>query len=326
MVDGKVQDLRISTVPTRQAEKAVIRILHPEGNRTLEDLLMPPGELARVRQLLGYRDGIIAVTGPTGSGKTTSLYAALREIATSEVNVMSDEDPVEYELAGITQIQVEVQRGVTFASALRAILRQDPDVIFIGEIRDAETAEVAVHASMTGHLVLATLHTNDAVSAVTRLQHLGLDAASVASTLRGAVAQRLLRSVCLHCAEPINGALTPDEERLSLQYALEPRVRARGCSRCAQIGYRGRVPIVEVMTSNAELRELIATGATTLELQRAATVSGMRSLLKVAVERAAAGETTLQEVERVVGGMQDEPVTQAGVTLEADPPRRRRPA
>ena len=302
-VDGRTHDLRISTVPTRGTEKAVIRILNPEGNRTLDDLAMPRHELSRVRQLLAYRDGITVVTGPTGSGKTTTLYAALREVATGEVNVMSVEDPVEYELAAVTQIQVETDRGVTFASALRAILRQDPDIIFVGEIRDPETAEVAVHASMTGHLVLATLHTNDAVSSVARLEQLGLDGASIAATLRGAIAQRLLRRVCSQCAQRVDGALTPEEQRLASLYGTQPIVRARGCARCGQTGYKGRIPVIEVMHSNVYMRELIADRAGMSDLTRAALAGGMRPILTAGIGRVASGHTTLHEIERVLGGV-----------------------
>jgi type II secretory ATPase GspE/PulE/Tfp pilus assembly ATPase PilB-like protein len=305
-VDGRVHDLRISTVPTRQTEKAVIRILHPEGNRTLEDLQMPQLEMQRLRRLLGFREGITVVTGPTGSGKTTTLYSALREVASGEVNVMSVEDPVEYELHSVTQIQVEVDRGVTFSSALRAILRQDPDIIFIGEIRDAETASIAVHASMTGHLVLATLHTNDAVSAVARLEQLGLDAASIASTMRGALAQRLVRRVCAHCAQTVGEQLTPEEERLTTLYGVRPLVRPRGCKRCGQTGYRGRLPVVEVMVSDPHIREMIQKGSSFSELYRGAVLGGMRSMMKTALERVHHGQTTLQEVERVLGGVHED--------------------
>jgi type II secretory ATPase GspE/PulE/Tfp pilus assembly ATPase PilB-like protein len=284
----------------------VIRVLQSEGTRSLNDIGSPEWELSRIRQLLSYRDGITVVTGPTGSGKTTTLYAALREVATGEVNVMSVEDPVEYELPGITQIQVEPLRGVTFASALRAILRQDPDVIFVGEIRDPETAEVAVHASMTGHLVLATLHTNDAVSAVARFSHLGVDETSIASTLRGAVAQRLVRRLCTQCAEPVNGDLTTEEARLATIYGVEPVFRARGCKRCGQAGFRGRLPLIEVMSVTPTLQELITEKTSQSELFRAAVATGMRPLVRVALERVRAGETSLQEVERVIGGVKEE--------------------
>ncbi len=300
-VDGRTYDLRIATVPTREAEKVVVRILDPEGAKTLESLGVPEAELRRLRHLLTFRDGIVVVTGPTGSGKTTTLYAALREIATGQVNIMTVEDPVEYELKGITQIQVETKRGVTFASALRALLRQDPDVIFVGEIRDLETAQIAVQASMTGHLVLATLHTNDAVSVVPRLVDLGLDRASIAATLRGALAQRLLRRVCEHCAQPIQGPLTPEELRLVGAYQVEPTVRAPGCKRCGQTGHRGRLPVMEVFATTPELEELINGGASPAEMLRTVVASGTRVMRDVALERVRAGDTTLQEVERVLG-------------------------
>ncbi len=305
-VDGRTYDLRIATVPTREAEKVVIRILDPEGSKTLEDLGVPEPELKRLRYLLSHRDGIVVVTGPTGSGKTTTLYAALREIATGEVNIMAVEDPVEYELKGITQIQVEPKRGVTFASALRALLRQDPDVIFVGEIRDLETAEIAVQASMTGHLVLATLHTNDAVGVMPRLVDLGLDRASIAATLRGALAQRLLRRVCDYCVSPLQGPLTPDELRLAAAYQVEPVVRAAGCKHCGQTGLRGRLPIMEVFATSPELEDLINRGASPAEMLRVVTAGGMRVMREVALERVRAGATTLQEVERVLGELLEE--------------------
>jgi type II secretory ATPase GspE/PulE/Tfp pilus assembly ATPase PilB-like protein/CheY-like chemotaxis protein len=300
-VDNRMYDLRIATVPTREAEKVVIRILDPEGSKTLEDLGVPEPELKRLRYLLSHRDGIVVVTGPTGSGKTTTLYAALAEMATGEVNIMTVEDPIEYELKGITQIQVELKRGVTFASALRALLRQDPDVIFVGEIRDLDTAQIAVQASLTGHLVVATLHTNDAIGIVPRLVDLGLDRASIAATLRGALAQRLLRKVCDYCRQPIQGPLQADELRLAAAYGVEPVVRAPGCRRCGQSGYRGRLPIMEVFASSPELEQLINRGAAPGEMQRVAEAGGMRTMREVALDRARAGETNLHEVERVMG-------------------------
>ena len=311
-VQGRAFDLRISTVPTREAEKAVIRILDPRSTKRLEDLGVAAPELARLRRLLTHRDGVVVVTGPTGSGKTTLLYAALRELATGEVNIMTVEDPVEYELPGLTQIQVETKRGVTFASALRSILRQDPDVLLVGEIRDLETAEIAVQASLTGHLVLATLHANDAVAAVARFTDLGLDRVKLASTLRGSVAQRLMRRVCPSCAVPTDGALAPEEAKLLARYGVTPKVRAVGCAKCAQTGYRGRIPVVEVLIGSAAIEGLISSGVPAADLQRAAVAGGMRTLREVALERVSSGETTLQEVERVLGGAtEDEPATAA---------------
>ncbi len=235
-------DLRVSTLPAGGAEKCVIRILDSNTTVTLEDLNVPEYELGRLRQLLAYRDGIVVVTGPTGSGKTSTLYGALRELADGKVNIMTVEDPIEYELPAITQTQVETKQGLTFATALRSILRQDPDVILVGEIRDRETAETAAQAAMTGHLVLATVHANDAVSAVPRLVDLGLQYTVIASTLRGALAQRLIRKVCADCAEPVGGELTPEENRLTERHGVEPVVRAVGCPECGFSGYRGRLP------------------------------------------------------------------------------------
>jgi type II secretory ATPase GspE/PulE/Tfp pilus assembly ATPase PilB-like protein/ActR/RegA family two-component response regulator len=305
-VDNKTYDLRVSTIPTRDAEKAVIRVLRPDTATSLEGAGMPPREVAQVRHMLGYREGIVLVTGPTGSGKTTTLYAALREIAERAVNIVTVEDPIEYELPGITQMQVEDKRGITFATALRAVLRQDPDVIFVGEIRDLETAEVAVQASLTGHLVLATLHTNDALSAVTRLQDLGLGRPSIAASVRGCVAQRLVRKLCTVCARPVEGALDADEQRLATGYGVRPVMRAVGCDACGNTGYRGRVPIVEIAIITPALSEMISNDATSSVLQRAALAAGMRSLRDAALDRARNGETTLQEVERVVGEAAEE--------------------
>ena len=304
-VDDATLDLRISTVPTREAEKAVIRLLDPRNARKLEELLVPPPELARVRKLMAYREGIVVVTGPTGSGKTTLLYAALRELATGEINIMTVEDPVEYELPGLTQIQVESRRDLTFASALRSILRQDPDVVFVGEIRDRETAEIAVQASLTGHLVLATLHANDAVGAVARFVDLGIDRSKIAATLRGSVAQRLARRVCPRCAVPVEGPLTPEESRLASRYGVQPKVRTVGCAECGKSGYRGRLPLLEVLVSNSKFEEMVISGASAAQLLKAVSVGGFRTLRDVAVERARAGETTLEEIDRVVGESKD---------------------
>jgi len=305
-VDDRVYDMRVSTVPTRESEKAVIRLLDPHATKCLTDLALPAGELGRVRQLLGNRHGIVLVTGPTGSGKTTTIYAGITELANGEINIMSVEDPVEYDIPGVTQIQVEPKQGVTFASALRAILRQDPDVIFVGEIRDQETAQMAVQAAMTGHLVLATLHTNDATGVIPRLVDIGLDAASIAATLRGALAQRLVRKVCSYCVARVDGNLTVEETKLAAVYGCEPKVRAVGCNQCGQTGYRGRLAVAEVLVSSVKLEELILQGAGTAQMEQAAAASGMRSMLEVALEKASRGETTLAEVERVLGEARDD--------------------
>ncbi len=294
-------DLRVSTLPADGAEKCVIRILDANQSFTLDALGFPAAGVEQIRELLGHRDGIVLVTGPTGSGKTTTLYGALRELATGSVNIMTVEDPIEYELDGVTQTHVKVKQDMTFAKALRAILRQDPDVILVGEIRDGETAQVAAQAAMTGHLVLATVHANDAVSSVSRLTDLGLQWPMVADVLRGVVAQRLLRQVCAGCAEPVDGALTPEEERLSAVFDAPPVVRARGCQECGFTGYQGRLPVVEVMTSTPRLREAISARKGHGTLQRIAIDDGMRIMHQAALEWARQGLTTLVEIERVLG-------------------------
>ena len=318
-IGGAAYDLRISTIPTRDAEKVVIRILRPDSASSLADVGIAPFELNRLRQLIRHRDGIVVVTGPTGSGKTTTLYAAIREIATGEVNVMTVEDPIEYDVPGITQMQVDAKRGLTFATSLRAMLRQDPDVIFVGEIRDLETAEIAVQASMTGHLVLATLHSNDAMGAVARLVDLGLDRVAIAGTLRGCLAQRLLRAVCPACA--VAGAPTDHERALALQLGVGAGLRATGCAQCGNTGYRGRIPVDEVAVITPAIAEMIERGDTAEALQRAAVAGGMRSLRAVALELVAAGRTTLEEVERVIGAAApDAPSTEAPSTSEPSEP------
>jgi type II secretory ATPase GspE/PulE/Tfp pilus assembly ATPase PilB-like protein/ActR/RegA family two-component response regulator len=323
-IESKTFDLRVSTVPTRESEKAVIRVLRSDTARKLEDMGMAESELARIKHLLSHKEGIVVVTGPTGSGKTTTLYAALKEIANGEVNVITVEDPVEYELAGITQIQVETKRGVTFASALRAVLRQDPDVIFVGEIRDSETAQIAVQAAMTGHLVLATLHTNDAASAVSRLADLGLDRPSISATLRGALAQRLVRRLCSQCATPVPAGdpLPESEASLSTRSGIRPTKRAVGCPSCGGTGYRGRVPVLEVFTTTPALATSIARGATVLELQEAAIAGGMRLLRQTALEKVGLGITTLSEVDRVVG-IGEGSATQRVLVVDDDPVQRK---
>lgn len=299
-IEGKFLDLRISTVPARESEKMVLRLLRQDTSQSLDELSMLPSDLKAFRALLASRNGIVIVTGPTGSGKTTTLYAALRELATGEVNISTVEDPIEYELPGITQMQVETKRDFTFATALRAILRQDPDIILVGEIRDLETARIAVQASMTGHLVLATLHTNDAVSSIARLLDIGIDSPSIAATLRGVLAQRLMRRVCKHCVAPAD-LNDPETARLAKVYATQPKVQAVGCAKCGKSGYSGRASIVEVFTVTPPMAALVAKGTPTVELQRAAAASGLKLMHQAALQRVTDGETTLQEVVRVIG-------------------------
>ncbi len=304
---GRTYDLRISTIPARGAEKCVIRILDTQRAVPLSQVGLLEPELLRFKRLLTHRDGIVVVTGPTGSGKTTTLYAALQEIHGPDINIMTVEDPIEFELPGVTQIQVETKQGVTFASALRAILRQDPDVIFVGEIRDPETAAMAAQASLTGHLVLATLHTNDAPSAIRRLSDLGLDNATIATTLRGAVAQRLVRRINPAVAELIepDGALTDEEERLAQAFEVRPIVRVGGGEASKDAAYRGRLPLAQVFEVTPDIAEMIAQGRTIGQIEAVAVQNGMRSLRATGVDRVAMGDTTLQELERVLGDVDD---------------------
>jgi type II secretory ATPase GspE/PulE/Tfp pilus assembly ATPase PilB-like protein/CheY-like chemotaxis protein len=316
-VRGRSYDLRVSTIPAGGAEKCVMRVLDSSSALGLDELEIPKVELERLRGLLQHRSGIVVVTGPTGSGKTTTLYGALRELADGRVNIMTVEDPIEYELAGVTQTQVQTKQGMTFAGALRAMLRQDPDVILVGEIRDKETAVTAAQAAMTGHLVLTTVHANDAVSAVARLADLGLQFSTIAQTLRGAAAQRLLRKVCPNCAEPVRGQLTPDERRLTERHGVEPVVRAVGCPECGFTGYRGRLPVNEVLVGGPRLAQAIEQRKGWATLARVAAQGGMRTLHDVGLEWVKQGRTTLVEVERVLGQGLDE----ESVETKQTPPR-----
>jgi type II secretory ATPase GspE/PulE/Tfp pilus assembly ATPase PilB-like protein/CheY-like chemotaxis protein len=306
-VESRSLELRISTVPTREAEKCVVRLLDHSTAPTLDDLELPASERVRIDRLLAQRNGIVVVTGPTGSGKTTTLYAAIRELATGEINIMTVENPVEYELPGITQIQVEPRQKVSFPSALRAILRQDPDVILVGEIRDPETASIALQASMTGHLVLATLHTNDAASAIERLLDLGLDRAAVAASLRGVIAQRLVRRLCESCAVRIEDDFTREEQQLMERFGVRPVRRAVGCAACGKTGYFGRMALLEVLIATPELCALVSRGHGKDDLHREATAGGMHDLLVNGLVNTAAGNTTLQEVARVLGDSNTDP-------------------
>jgi type II secretory ATPase GspE/PulE/Tfp pilus assembly ATPase PilB-like protein/ActR/RegA family two-component response regulator len=316
-VRGRAYDLRVSTIPAGGAEKCVMRVLDSSAAMTLDELEIPAHELERLRGLLTHRSGIVVVTGPTGSGKTTTLYGALRELADGRVNIMTVEDPIEYELPGITQTQVQTKQGMTFAGALRAMLRQDPDVILVGEIRDKETAVTAAQAAMTGHLVLTTVHANDAVSSIARLADMGLQYSTIAQTLRGAIAQRLLRRVCASCAEPVRGQLTPDEQRLTERHGIEPVVRAVGCPECGFTGYRGRLPANEVMVGGPRLQQAIEQRKGWATLSRVASQGGMRTLHEVGLEWVTQGRTTLVEVERVLGmGLEED-----AIDVQKGPPR-----
>jgi type II secretory ATPase GspE/PulE/Tfp pilus assembly ATPase PilB-like protein/CheY-like chemotaxis protein len=312
-VNGEPVDLRVSTLPASLGEKVVIRILSQRATvLTLEALGMHEDERRAVKNLLANKEGIILVTGPTGSGKTTTLYSAIRLVQSEGVNIVTVEDPVEYRLGeNIVQVQVNEKAGLTFASALRSILRQDPDVVLVGEIRDQETAQIAVQASLTGHLVLSTLHTNDAPNAVTRLVDMGTESYKIASALRGVVAQRLMRRICPACKAP---ATDPIPERAApFIQAGATLVKAVGCSECTMTGYRGRFSIVEVLTMNPELEHLVGQGTTADQLTVAAQAAGMHSLWDSGLRHVLAGETTVEELLRVT----DPPMQAAGAPARA---------
>jgi type II secretory ATPase GspE/PulE/Tfp pilus assembly ATPase PilB-like protein len=297
-MEGRSIDFRVSTIPTIYGEKVVIRIL--DKTASLLDL----GRLGFAEQGLGafrtsIRDpyGLVLLTGPTGSGKSTTLYAALSEINSPKKNILTVEDPVEYRLEGVNQVQVKPAMGLTFAVGLRAFMRQDPDIIMVGETRDLETAEICVRAALTGHLVFTTLHTNDAPSAVTRLIDIGIAAYLLSSTISLVVAQRLLRRLCDHCKE----AYEPLQEvRDRLRVNEELLYRAKGCEPCTNTGYRGRLGIYEVMALPRELRDVIAKGSPAHVLKDAAMHVGMPTLWDEGMRKVKEGSTSLEELESVV--------------------------
>ncbi len=298
-VNGEPVDLRVSTLPASLGEKVVIRILSQRSTvLTLESLGLHPDEQRAVANLLNNKEGILLVTGPTGSGKTTTLYSAIRMIQSEGVNIVTVEDPVEYRLGeNIVQVQVHDKAGLTFASALRSILRQDPDVVLIGEIRDQETAQIALQASLTGHLVLSTLHTNDAPNAVTRLVDMGLEAYKIAAALRGVVAQRLMRRLCAVCRQPATESVP---ERATRFFPAGVKLfRGVGCPECTMTGYRGRFSIVEVLAMNPDLERRIGKGATAEEIAEAARAGGMLSLWESGLRHVLAGESSVDELLRV---------------------------
>ncbi|WP_126446465.1 GspE/PulE family protein [Sulfuricystis multivorans] len=303
---GRRVDLRLSIMPSIHGEDAVLRILDKrrlvaDGETlSLERLGFAADELAQMRALAVLPYGMLLVTGPTGSGKTTTLYGVLAEIHDGRDKVITIEDPVEYELPGVLQIPVNEKKGLTFARGLRSILRHDPDKIMIGEIRDAETAEIAVQSALTGHLVLSTVHANDVFDVFNRFAHLGIDPYALTSALNGVWAQRLLRTVCPHCAE----AATPSSRalaalRLPAQAAWDGLRRGRGCGECRGTGYRGRRAVAEILALDDRLRALIAQRAPLAEIKAEARRQGMRSLRDAALQLARAGQTTLEEVARV---------------------------
>jgi type IV pilus assembly protein PilB len=298
-ISGRAIDLRVSTLPTQFGESVVLRILDKTVvNLSLDALSMKDDIKEGIRQMVNKPNGIFIVTGPTGSGKTTTLYSALREVNTEDIKILTAEDPVEYEVEGIMQVPINHQVGLTFAAALRSFLRQDPDTIMVGEIRDIETAQISVQASLTGHVVLSTLHTNDAPGAVTRLIDMGLEPFLISASLEGVLAQRLLRKICRNCRT----AYEPDKEVISmldvdaLEISNKKFYFGKGCTECNRSGYKGRQGLFELMTINDSLRTLITQKAPTLVLKQKAVELGMRPLREDGLRCIFDGYTTIEEV------------------------------
>jgi type IV pilus assembly protein PilB len=309
LVESRPVDLRVSVLPTMFGESVVLRVLdRSQVNLDLEQLGFREEELGVVRQLIKKPHGIVVVTGPTGSGKTTTLYSALRELNSPEVKILTSEDPVEYDLDGMIQVQIKSDIGLTFARCLRSFLRQDPDIILVGEIRDLETAQISVQASLTGHLVFSTLHTNDAPSSIARLLDLGLEPFLLTATLEAIVAQRLVRRICLNCKEQYE----PSESQL-MELALTPEdvtgrvfFYGKGCDYCNNTGYRGRQALFELMLMDDEQRELVMKNASTGVLRAEARKRGMRTLREVGLLSIFDGVTSIEEVVReTLGEEQD---------------------
>jgi len=302
-IQGKEIDLRVSTVPTMHGESVVMRILDKSGTAlNFTTLGFDADVLQRFMDVLMQPHGILLVTGPTGSGKTTTLYTALDKLNNPDIKILTVEDPVEYQMEGINQIQVKPQIGLTFANALRSIVRQDPDVIMIGEIRDLETAQIAVQSALTGHMVLSTLHTNDAASTVNRLLDMGMDDYMLTSTVNGILAQRLVRTLCTHCREA-HAALPEVVEEMQLRrYTKDNPImlyRPVGCEQCGGTGYMGRLSIVELLVMSDTIRSLVMRHVTAGEIRQQAIAEGMQTMYENGLRKAVAGVTTIEEVLRV---------------------------
>ncbi len=301
-VGDKNIDIRVSTLPTVYGERAVLRLLDKSSRLfELHELGIPENQLARIRSLITLSHGIILVTGPTGSGKTTTLYAALSEINTPEKNVITIEDPVEYQIPGIGQVPVNRKVGLTFANGLRTIVRQDPDVILVGEIRDLETAEIAIQAALTGHLVFSTLHTNDAASAVTRLIDMGIEPFLITSSVLAIMAQRLVRTICPYCKQPMDmnaevmKELSVNEADLNRAVLCE----GKGCEKCLDTGYLGRLGVFEIMKISEKIKQVILTTSDSNALKQVAVQEGMRTLRQEGADKVLKGISTPEEILRV---------------------------
>ncbi len=302
-MQDKDYDMRVSTLPTQHGEKVVMRILDKSSVLIgLDKLGLYPETQAQLLDICHQPNGMFMITGPTGSGKTTTLYSVLNVINSIEKNLLTVEDPVEYQLPGLSQVLVNRKAGLSFANALRAFLRQDPDIIMVGEIRDLETAEIAVQAALTGHLVLSTVHTNDAPSTATRLADMGVEPFLISASMVGALAQRLARRICANCKEEDK----PPREIL-LRFGHDPNLhpeatfyKGRGCDRCRQTGFKGRLGVYELMRLNDELNDMIVRRAPPSELKEAARANGMHTLQEDGFRKALDGMTTVEEVMRVV--------------------------
>jgi type IV pilus assembly protein PilB len=302
---GRMLDVRVATLPTVEGESVVMRLLDKSARPpTLSELGLSDEMRDRLSQLVTRATGALLVTGPTGSGKSTTLFACLSQINRPEINIITVEDPVEYRLQGVNQVQINNRAGMTFAAALRSILRSDPDVVMVGEIRDGETAKISIEAALTGHLVLSTLHTNDAPSALTRLNEMGVEPFLTGAAVSGVLAQRLARKLCTHCCE----LYTPSVDEL-IAARVSPDVaasvdgmgfyRKRGCPRCNQTGYRGRVGIFQLLEMTEDLAGLATAKASREEIERAAMAAGLRTLWDDGLAKVAAGLTSVEELTRV---------------------------
>lgn len=298
---GQDVDLRVSTLPVKGGEKVVIRLLVKSVVNKLDDIGLQQQELDAFKNLLQSSEGIFVITGPTGSGKTSTLYAALKELNTPEKCLVTVEDPIEYEIEGIAQVNINPHQNLTFSSALRSILRQDPDVILMGEVRDEETAEITFRAAITGHFVMTTLHTSDAITTISRLVGLGVSRPIIADSLKGVAAQRLIRKLCPSCS--LNGPLASDTHGKRFQ-SIFPNINIMspsGCDECDHTGYKGRIPLFEIITIDYQLADAIRAGESASRLREIAAQSGARSLYKVALETVSKGLTSAEEINRVLG-------------------------
>jgi type IV pilus assembly protein PilB len=302
---GRMLDVRVATLPTVEGESLVMRLLDKSKRPpTLEELGLSDSMRTTLSEIVKRPTGALLVTGPTGSGKSTTLFAALNQIARPEINIITVEDPVEYRLSGINQVQINVRAGLTFAAALRSILRSDPDVVMVGEIRDGETAKISIEAALTGHLVLSTLHTNDAPSALTRLNEMGVEPFLTGAAVTGVLAQRLARKLCSHCCEMYSPSV---EEMIAARVSPDVAAasdgmgfyRKRGCPRCNQTGYKGRIGIYQLLAMTEDLASLAARKATREEIERAAIDSGMRTLWDDGLAKVAGGLTSIEELARI---------------------------